>query len=182
MWFKFRYWLPIAFVITVVFVTIYAVTQQSLRHSAYDPQIQLSEDIATTLSNGESIDQLLPPKRELTKSLAPFVIVYDKNGKVVSSTATLNGQTPELPTGVLAYTKANGQDRFTWQPADDVREATIVSYFTGKYEGYVLVGRSMMEIENRIERILIFTGLGWITAFVGSLFVTVLFVKAPKNK
>ena len=152
-----------------------------LRQNANDPQIQLSEDIANALATGKETDRLLPKNIELTNSIAPFVIIYDKSGKVVSSTGTLAGKLPEIPTGVLAYTKANGQNRLTWQPATNAREAIVVTYFNNKHEGYVLAGRSLREVELREDHILQLAGLGWLATMIGSLIAALLFIKSPKK-
>src|ERR1043166_3835277 len=61
-------------------------------------------------------------------------------------------------------------------------ETTVVSYFTGKSEGYVLAGRSLSEVERRTERLLMLAGFGWLVAIVGSFIATLLFVNAPKKK
>jgi len=182
MQYKFRYWLPIAIVITGIFFSVHVIAQQLLRQAANDPQIQMSEDIATALAEGKDSDALLPKHIELTNSIAPFVIIYDKSGQVVSSTVSLSGKTPEIPQGVLEYTKTNGQNRLTWQPATNVREAVVVTYFNNKHEGYVLAGRSLREVEKREDYLFQLAGLGWLATLIGSLVVALLFFKSSQKK
>jgi len=179
---KFRYLLPLILIITGIFFSVHVITQQMLRQTANDPQIQLSEDIASTLAEGKDATALLPRKIELTNSIAPFVIIYDKSGNVVSSTVRLSGKIPELPQGVLEYTKATGQNRLTWQPATNVREAVVVTYFNNKSEGYVLAGRSLREVEIREDNILRLAGMGWLATVIGSFIVIFLFFKTPNKK
>jgi len=180
--YKFGYFLPLAFLITAIFMSVFVMLQQTLRQTAYDPQIQLSEDVAHNIATGNSFNSLLPADIELSQSSALFVIVYDKDGKITSSTATVNGLMPNLPPGVLSFAKVHGQDRLTWQPTDDMREATVVTHFSGKNEGYVLVGRSLRETERRIELTMKLAGFGWIVTFVGTFIASFLFIKSPNKK
>lgn len=108
-------------------------------------------------------------KVDITKSLSPYVIVYDSSGKPVAGNATFNGNLPELPKGVFSYTKENGQDRFTWQPEAGLRSAVIVSYFNGINSGYVAAGRSLREVEKREDQLFLQVGLGWITTLALTL-------------
>lgn len=178
---KIRYFLPLVVLITGVFLSMYVLSQQVLRQDANDPQIQMSEDIANALSEGKEVKNLVPQKIELTQSIAPFIIIYDKNGKVISSTVALSGETPDIPQGVLLSAKANGQNRLTWQPATNVREAIVVTYFNNKSEGYVLAGRSLQEVEQRENQILKLAGIGWIATLVGSFLAVFLFIKSSKK-
>lgn len=176
-------WIPLAIVITALCGLIYIVVQQNLRHGANDPQIQMSEDIASQLSQKKlptpqtSIDII-----DIEKSLAPFVIVYDDSGNVIGSTARLNGKSPILPKGVLEYTKMHKQDRITWEPQRGVRHAIVVTRVKDGFKGYVLAGRSLREIEVREDIFLKQIGLGWIVILVTSLVVTFLFVGKNRKR
>src|SRR5690348_4547431 len=86
-------------VITLLAGMIYITSQQILRQSANDPQIQIAEDFSTRL---ETVPQ--PPKIpaiDVAKSLSPFIIVYDKSGQIISSSVVLNNKTPQLPLGIF---------------------------------------------------------------------------------
>ena len=72
----------------------------------------------------------------------------------------LDGQTPQLPNGVLDSTRELSENRITWQPRDGVRiAAVIVSYEDGygefDEEGFMEVPRSEfpddLEIEEGVE-------------------------------
>lgn len=168
-------WIVLVIVSTLLIGLVYATGQQILRQGANDPQIQITEDIASQLVKGVPINNVIAPiSVDIDKSLAPFVIVYDKDGNVTSSQAALDGKTPELPRGVLDYAKRYTQHRLTWQPKPGVRVAIVVQYYIGPNEtrGFVLTGRSLQEVEKR-ENALMFLGVyGWIAAFlsIGAVF------------
>lgn len=177
----FTLWLASSFVLTVIFGTIYTVGQQVLRMDANDPQIQLVEDIAVQLNNGANAEAFTNATQiDIAKSLSPFVIIYDKSGKVLASSAELDGKTPELPRGVLNH--ATPQNRVTWQPNDTVRIASVIQ---SDNDGYVLAGRNMREVERREGNILILVGLGWGVVEIGiagfGLYVSEKFRNKGKN-
>jgi hypothetical protein len=148
-----RSWLPLAVVTVGLCGLVYATVQQSLRQGLNDPQIQMAEDAAAALDAGQPLESLLPTVQvDVARSLAPFLIVYDDHGNVLASSAVLHGQTPELPGGVLDYTRENGQDRVSWQPEADVRIAAVVVRFESNQPGFVLAGRNMREVELREEQ------------------------------
>jgi hypothetical protein len=74
----------------------------------------------------------------------------------------LNGQSPHLPDGVLDYVRRHGEDRITWQPEPGVRIATVVTRYSSARSGFVLVGRSMREVEKRIDQITLFCAVTWL--------------------
>lgn len=173
-----RYWLPIAILATGLAWLPYVVGQQVLRQSANDPQIQMAQDIAAKLENGQQIQQVMPSEKvDIAKSLAPYIIVFDANGKPVASSALLNGQTPTIPAGVFDDVRQTGEDRITWQPQPDVRSAIVVTQFRGPTPGFVLVGRSLREVEQRESGIMLLSLLAWATLLLTTLLATVFFFK-----
>ena len=165
-----RVWLPIA-VVTAAFCGLaYLTVQQSLRQEANDPQIQMAEDAASALAQGPNPESLVPLSTvDIARSLAPFMIVYDDAGNVLASSAVLNGVTPDLPAGVLDYTRANAEDRVTWQPERGVRIAAVVVRYEGTQSGFVLAGRSLREVEVREAQTEQLAGLILIVALAASL-------------
>ncbi len=138
---------PLLIIITGFCGLVAVVMQQNYRLNANDPQIQTSEDLALLLSNGAKPQDVLPKNSvDIAYSLSPFVIIYDTNGKVMASNASLNGEAITIPSGVIAYTKTHTQDRVTWQPTNGVRSALVVTQYTG---GFVAVGKSLREVETR---------------------------------
>ena len=172
LWFTVSYWLPFFFVITVFSLLIYLVAQQNFRTSANDPQIQMAEDTALALNEGQDISKIVSGQKiDIGKSLVPFLIVYDKTGKEIITSAMLEGQVPKIPVGVLFASTVIGENRLTWQPAVGVRIAAVVVPFS---KGYVLAGRSLREVEKREEAVGIYVFAAWLINSIGSLVIIFL--------
>jgi hypothetical protein len=168
----------IAVILAIVFGFAFTLAQQGMRQSANDPQIQIAEDTAAVLSTGDEPKFLTDNASnivDMDKSLAPFLMTFDNNGKLLVSTAKLNGTTPVPPAGVFTYAKAHGEDRITWQPAKGVRIAAVVAHYGGQREGYALAGRSLREVENRTAALQNLAFWAWLAttifAIISSLFL-----------
>jgi len=174
-----RQWLPLAVAISAITFLIYLVIQQDIRMGANDPQIQIAEDLASSLNTGQTAN--ISGKIDVAKSLAPFVIIYNKQEKIVSSNAVLNRKTPIIPSGVLTGTaNQSDENRITWQPQEGVRLATVAVSYTN---GFVVVGRNMREVEIREDQQLANILFGWIVALVASfscVYVMQTFLKGKK--
>ncbi len=155
-----RLWLGLAALLTVAVGVVYGTQQQALRQGANDPQIQIAEDGAADLGRGAAPDAVAGQGTvDMAASLAPFTIVYDGQGRVLASSARLDGVTPSLPSGVLEYARAHGQDRLTWQPRPGVRIAAVVERAG---DGAVLSGRSLREVEARVDQLDMLCMAGWL--------------------
>lgn len=152
-------------VVTVIFGTIYVAGQQILRQSANDPQIQMAEDIALKLSTNISVpaDFMAPDRTQtdISQSLSPFVMIFDDKNILLESSAKLHESAISLPIGVFDYAREKGENRFTWQPEKGVRSAVVLKYYDGIQSGFVLVGRSLREVEIREGNLLLLVGFGW---------------------
>ncbi len=102
------------------------------------------------------------------------MIFYNEQGEVEASTGVLNNQSPQLPAGVLEYTRQHGEDRITWQPESGVRIAAVIVGYSGAKTGFVLAGRSLKEVENRIGQAELLTAGAWIVAMAASLLMVIL--------
>lgn len=154
---------PLLVVITLFSGMLYVAVQQVLRMDANDPQIAMAEDIAKALTDGQSVDVLLPRAQvDIASSLAPYVVVFDDTGRAIASSGLLHAKMPALPSGVFEYVRQNGQDRITWQPEPGVRSASIVTRYGGARPGFVLAGRSLKEVENRVTQQGMLIGIGWL--------------------
>lgn len=162
-------WLPLAIATAGLCGLVYISVQQSLRMGANDPQIQMAQDAASALAGGASVDSLVPSaKVDIAASLAPFLIVYDVEGKIVGCSAVLHDGNPSIPPGVLDYTRQHGEDRVSWQPENDIRIAAVVV----RYEhGFVLAGRSLREVEKRIRQVQNFSGLTMLVIWFATLII-----------
>jgi hypothetical protein len=163
----FKNWIPFVVAITAFCALTYATVQQSYRQNANDPQIQMAHDAVDTIINGKDVKTVVPvDKVSVAKSLAPFLIAFDREGNEIASSVTLDGQTPELPGGVLDSTRKLGENRVTWQPKDGVRIAAVIVSYEG---GYVLAGRNLREVEVREDQLTTFTGITWVLALLATL-------------
>ncbi len=159
--------LVLAGISTVLALALYAIPQQVLRQGLNDPQIQLADDLAARLEQGAAPADAVPAGSvDMARSLAPFVIVYDDQGRPLASQALLNGAIPAPPQGVFDYVRQHGQERVSWQPVlgnlRGVRIASIVQRVNGAHPGFVLAGRNMREVEAREDQVAHMAGLAWL--------------------
>lgn len=168
-------WVLVGIVVTMLSGLIYLALQQYIRAAANDPQIQISEDMARSLENGQSIQQVLPPGRvDLTKTLYPFVVFYDESSKPVAGTGLLNGELPKLPQGVFDYAREKKQNRLTWEPQPGYRFAAVITHYGDKNGGFVMAVRSLREVEKREWQLLMEVLVGWAVTLIvtyGSMIV-----------
>jgi hypothetical protein len=168
-------WLPLAVAVTVIFALIDLTVQQSIRSGANDPQIQMAEDIAQALASQQSIQTLLPAGQvDIATSLMPFIILFDSQGNPTDSNARLHGEIPNLPQGVIEYTRQQGQDRITWQPEPGVRNATVIVAVDQGRGGFVLAGRSLREVEIRESLLDLQVLAGWLAGLLATLFAFIV--------
>jgi hypothetical protein len=180
-----RVWLPIA-VVTAAFCGLaYLTVQQSLRQGANDPQIQMAEDAAAALAQGQNPESLVPLSTvDIARSLVPIMIVYGVAGNVLASSAVLHGVIQDIPADVLDYARANGEDRVTWQPEEGVRIAAVVVRYEGTQSGFVLAGRSLREVEVREAQTEQLAGLALVVTLAASLaavFLGEFFLRGKKS-
>ena len=162
-----RHLVPLVAVITLIYGVLYIVAQQNLRIGANDPQVQMAQDAAYSLQVGHVISSVLPsPSVDISRSLAAYLVVYDESGKPLAGSGYLQGQLPALPTGVFDFTRLHGEDRLTWQPESGVRSALVVVHYAGPKSGFVMAGRSLREVENREDQLLLQVGAGWLGTIV----------------
>lgn len=158
-------WLPFAVLGTVLSLLVALTVQQNFRQNANDPQIQIATDLQAKLIAGadpKTVATTTTPT-DIATSLDTFAIVYDQNGKIITSTAILNGETPVFPADILPKVKAGDQRRLTWQPQPGVRIAAVVVPYGN---GHVVVGRSLQEVESRESQLNLEVLAGWLAAMV----------------
>jgi len=113
----------------------------------------------------------------LATSLQPYVLVFDNDKNLIAENAQLNGQAPPFPPSVFDSARSRGQDRITWQPAPGVRSAVVVQPWRG---GFVVVGRSLRLVEERIDQLQLLIGFGWLVT-LGSTAVAALAAVGAKR-
>ncbi len=164
-----RVWLPLAVAVTGLSALIYGSVQQVLRQDANDPQIQMAEDAAVALNNGASPASVAAATHvDIGRSLAPFLLFYDANGKPAAGSGLLDGSLPDYPLGALQAAHASGENRVTWQPRPGVRIASVAVPYDG---GYVVAGRSLREVERREAQMRTLAFIAWVVTLLASLLV-----------
>ncbi len=164
-------WLPVAAAASCLFGASYLAIQQDLRSSANEPQIQLAQDAAARLDSGDPLQAVIPTQPvEISRSLAPWVMVFDRSGKTLASSALLDGRPPDFPKGVFDNVRNGGEDTVTWQPRSEVRSATVTVRYGA---GFVTAGRSLRLVEEREDRALAWLLAGWLGALAVSAVVAV---------
>lgn len=176
---KIKHWIPIAIVITSFCALVYLSVQQDIRQSANDPQIQMSEDSARALEDGALVEDTVPRVNvDISKSLAPFLIIFNDRGEVVLSSVILNGRTPTPPKGIFDFVRTHQKEWFTWEPKPGIRIAAVVTKYNGANPGFVLAGRSIREVEKRESWLMTQVGAVWMTTMVAT-FIAKLLLRTP---
>lgn len=178
-------WLPLAFIISVVFAGIYITIQQIIRQSYNWPQISAVNELSYTLAHNQSIDQLMnryTAPAPIDRSDSVFAIVYDVSGKVVKSGAKLDDKTPDIVKDVLFNSdEAPSYHMVTWAPKPEVRIAAVVQKVNvGDTVRYVLAGRNLNQPEQMTEYLLLLCVFGWAVGIFGSLVLITLI--EPKRR
>jgi len=177
-------WLPQAFIATAMSGLIYVTIHQNLRMTANDPQVEWSEGITEALASGLDPQNLSGSQpADIAKSLAPFYVIYDESGKPLVSSGLLAGNMPFVPAGVLDYARNHTDDRVTWEPVPKVRIAAVVRYYqSAASKGFVLIGRSLREVEIRETNLLKMITVGWGVTLIGLLVLLILLRVLPNVK
>lgn len=151
----FWFWLPIATGATVIWAFAFGAIQQNYRQSANDPQIQLVEDGQSALASGKQPAEVVGRGEiiDISKSLAPFVAVYDQNGNPLESSGKIENELPRPPVGVFEYAKKEGENRLTWQPNKTTRIALMVRPVGINSGWFIVAGRNLREIEIREKKL-----------------------------
>jgi hypothetical protein len=164
-----RWLLPVV-VTTIIFGTIYVVTQQLDRLSANDDPLRLASQVAAELREGQSATIHAQPHVDLQRSLALFVVVENSQGSATAGSGFLKNQLVSLPTGVLANAAISGRDDVTWEPERGLRFATVTLRVGDQF---VTAGQSLAPSEDRDNTFRQLIGFGWLASMVvicGSLY------------
>jgi hypothetical protein len=153
------------------------------RTLANDPQVQIAADTVEEIQAGKDPKTYTASnKTDIATSLNPYVMIFDADGTLITSSATLDDNDPSVPVDALKHADDDTQHHLTWEPKDDVRSAIVIQKYTfNDTTGYVVAGRSLRETEDRIELLMKEIALGWAITMIAS-FVTVLILKACCRK
>ena len=156
------YYLVLTALITVVMILIYAAVQQTYRTGLNDPQIQMATDISLKINQGRSIESYFAEDpTDITKSLSPFIVFYDAQGRPIRSNAFLDGKMPQVPPGVFETFTNDVEHRISWQPRRGVRMAMVIIKTNASPVQFVAAGRSMIEVEERIHQMSVMVFFAW---------------------
>ncbi len=166
-------WVPLAAGLCAMAGLVYVVMQHDLRIGANDPQIQLAADAALKIGKGASYKSILPTDTvDVGASLSPFLIVYDGSGAPLVSSGLLGDSIPVVPHGVVQFVTEHGEDRITWQPTPSVRIAAVL--VRAKGGSVVLAGRSLREVEKRVDDLNVEVGSVLLLSLLGTYVLTIL--------
>lgn len=157
--YRFKLWL-VAVVASAVFVGFgYTAVQQNYRLTANNVLVQSLEQVDNYLAQGAAPEQIASSQSPVdpSKSLSPFVIMTDENGKLQASNMQLGASQPVPPKGALEATKNGGENDITWAPQKGTRVAVVIKHFkSDKQAGYIIVGSSLREVEKHINQLTLF--------------------------
>lgn len=171
-------WLLSIILVTFLCGLIGVVAQQSYRQNANDPQIQIAEDMASAFENNQFTDEIIKSSFEsfmptkmsvnMETSLSPWIQIYDESGEVIeSSVITSDAQSiPRVSKGIFDAVKKGGEDRLMWQPKKGIRQAIVVTKFSGLKNGYIVAGRSLTEVEKREGGLYKMTAIAWVLMMI----------------
>lgn len=167
-----RAWLPLAVIITAVFLGIYFSSQYIVRSLAVEEQVKISADVMRYLNEGGNPMALnANAPVDIEKTLSPYIVFYTLDILPMTSSVTLDGERPILPFGVYAQVKERGEHRLTWQPKRGLRQAIVLNHLEGPTPGYLLVGKSLKESERTICGLWYILSVMWAITMLGSFFV-----------
>ena len=172
----FRLLVPSLIVSGIVMGVGYAAAQQIIRTSADEQPIQIAQDAAYGFAHDRSYSIVADHLEvDMDANLAPFAIVFDENGEILSTTGYLDRRTPIPPLAVFDRAREEGEYRFSWEPALGVQIAAVIVRFEGEKQGFVLAGKSLAETEARASDIALIFLIGWaLLAFALLVFAIML--------
>lgn len=147
--------------LSIIMLLIYATVQQTSRSAANDPQMQMARDIARDIRYTRTYRYYSDSAIDAGQSLSTFMQLYNNKGELLFSGGTVHGRAPQIPEGVLNNAKLHQENAVTWQPAADVRLATVAAYTSRPDTAYVVIARSLQEVETREARLTQMVILSW---------------------
>lgn len=168
--------------VLVVVGYAYVAMLQNYRQTANDPQIELAGSWASQISTGamdaSTVFTSIPATIDPSSNLSVFGVITNADGKVLSSNMTMDGTTPLPPKSVLAAAGTDRQNRITWQPQAGTRIALVVQgYNHNGAAGYVLVGRSLKEIDVRTTALAWMSGSAAMIVLLLGVFASAVYVR-----
>ena len=153
--------------VTVIMLLVYGTVQQTYRTGVDDPQVQMARTLASQLEAQQPLNDFrFNEPIDISRSMLPFVVLYDASGNALRSTGSLNGKLPQVPVSVFESLKDKTEHRFTWQPRAGVRMAMVIVKTNVGDVRFIAAARSMQETEERIEKMRFMVFIAWIISMV----------------
>jgi hypothetical protein len=167
--------------VTVISLFVYLGIFQVYRNNANDPQLEISLDaskeIPKLIAQGVSVESIIQGRTlEISESVSMFFVVFDKEGKTLASSGKLKGNLPVARKSILEASKKTGQNILTWEPQKDLRFAAVIRPFEND-SGYILVARSLKNIENSIKDLMKISFVAWLVLLILSYVLVNFWVK-----
>jgi len=173
----------LAVVLTLLGAAAAITMQQMLRRGANQPQIDMAQWYAGEISAGEEPGNVIPPGYvDLERSLQPFVIFYDEQGKPGPGTGYLDQSVPTPPSGVFDFVRRHGSENITWQPRPGVRIASVIRHVNSKTNGFILTGRSLRLVEEQESLLRRMVLGGWVAIMLLLIAGASLLNRAQRTK
>jgi hypothetical protein len=148
---------------TLLFGTVYVVAEQLDRLSANDAPLRLASQVASEIRGGQSATLSAQPHVDLSRSLAPFVVVEDAQGQSTAGSGFLDGSLVSLPNPVLQDAAKNGRADVTWQPRGGLRFATVTLRVGDRF---VTAGQSLAPSDDRDSSLRLTVVFSWLAAML----------------
>lgn len=154
--------LALAAIVTTISLTVYCVAQQVYRQNANDPQIEVSDAVAEAMQQGAPAEAIVDQSGSIdfSKHLSLFIMIFDKDSKLVASSGKIGEETPVPATRDIESAKQNGSNRFTWKPKDGVKVAAVLKKVNDEGQ-VVLVGKNLREVEVRTRNLIQGIVISW---------------------
>ena len=165
-------WVPLAAALTCAAVLSYGAGQQLNRQGLNDPQIQMVRDAANEMESGRlqppDIVKALP-HIDITKSLSPFIAIYDESGNLLDSSGVRGTNKITPPIGLFEEVQKRGEYLVSWQPTPTERYAIVLKRMNIESGWVVVAGRSMSVAEDRTQHLGSLVVAGWLVSLVITL-------------
>lgn len=152
-------WLQYAIIIICVGGASYLGLQGLYRNTAFDPQVQIVDDVARAVGGGVNSAQIIPnPSTDVAVSLAPFLAAFAADRSLVRSSGVVDGSSISLPNAIFDSAVKNGEARGTWEPKPGVRVALVVRMLQDGT--FIAAGKNLRETDARIGALTATMALG----------------------
>ena len=171
--------LPLFIVLSGICLLILLVIHQQIRQNATDVLYVSGEAMVNIVKTQDNL-VVNGKMTDLASYPQVYIMTFNQNKTLVSSTTTHNGKPVVFPTGVFDQV-SNTPYSLNWAPEKKLRQAVLI-YKTNKPAGYVVMGRSLKVYEERSEQVVKTILPFWLLLSIGTFITTLFFTPLPKKK